>query len=892
MFAADGSPIGEEFAVTTTRDNQTESKVVPLANGGFVATWVGWAGDPPKMHIVSQQFNASGGKVGPEEILNPDGGGNPSGPSVSTHGSGYVISWTDGGRALARFFNTDGTPAGGEVAIDDVDYTSDLSVNTLSDGSLIFSWLRQEEGERSYVAQKYDGQGQKVGAEILIQDFSVFGNDIPVIATLENGTFLAAWARWDGENQISTIVTQLFDQYGQKAGPEHRAYSSSAYIEELALTTASDGRVFVSWTSHGEEDTDVRSLVLGPAADSINRAPIVSGTTSLPNGAEDNPVVITKAQLLGNASDPDGDLLWIVDLSVTDGGGSLVDNGDGTWTYSPPSNQHGIVSFSYGVTDGALTTATTATVNIAAQNEVPDVSGSTSLPDGVEDNPVVITEAQLLGNASDPDGDVLSVVDLMVTDGGGSLVDNGDGTWTYSPPTNQHGVVSFSYGVTDGALTTATTATLSMAAQNDAPNVIGATSLPSGAEDYPVIITKAQLLGNASDPDGDALSVVDLKLTGEGGSLVDTGNDIWIYRPSSNQHGTVSFSYGVTDGALTTATTATLGIAARNDAPGDIGLVGGSVDENSKAGITVGVLSGFDVDGDTLTFSLVSGGDGRYAVEGNKIVVANGSLLDFEQRSSDQIRIRASDSAGSSFEKTFTVTLNDVASETVAGGSSSDVITGGNGTDKLNGGAGNDDVRGGAGNDYLSGGAGKDTLRGDSGKDYFVFDTKLNAKTNVDKIVDFIVKDDTFLIDNLFFKAIGKGTASKPGKLNSDMFVIGTKAKDAEDRIIYDNKKGYLYYDADGTGSSKAILFATLSKKLKMAAADFLVIWTFVKRRAAHPAARQLPFKASDAPPVMTRADRAHRESCDHVANAMRRSFMHPARRRSAPEKACIARDP
>lgn len=628
MFAADGSPIGEEFAVTTTRDNQTESKVVPLANGGFVATWVGWAGDPPKMHIVSQQFNASGGKVGPEEILNPDGGGNPSGPSVSTHGSGYVISWTDGGRALARFFNTDGTPAGGEVAIDDVDYTSDLSVNTLSDGSLIFSWLRQEEGERSYVAQKYDGQGQKVGAEILIQDFSVFGNDIPVIATLENGTFLAAWARWDGENQISTIVTQLFDQYGQKAGPEHRAYSSSAYIEELALTTASDGRVFVSWTSHGEEDTDVRSLVLGPAADSINRAPIVSGTTSLPNGAEDNPVVITKAQLLGNASDPDGDLLWIVDLSVTDGGGSLVDNGDGTWTYSPPTNQHGVVSFSYGVTDGALTTATTAT----------------------------------------------------------------------------------------------------------------------------------------------------------------------------------------------------LGIAARNDAPGDIGLVGGSVDENSKAGITVGVLSGFDVDGDTLTFSLVSGGDGRYAVEGNKIVVANGSLLDFEQRSSDQIRIRASDSAGSSFEKTFTVTLNDVASETVAGGSSSDVITGGNGTDKLNGGAGNDDVRGGAGNDYLSGGAGKDTLRGDSGKDYFVFDTKLNAKTNVDKIVDFIVKDDTFLIDNLFFKAIGKGTASKPGKLNSDMFVIGTKAKDAEDRIIYDNKKGYLYYDADGTRSSKAILFATLSKKLKMAAADFLVI--------------------------------------------------------------------
>jgi Ca2+-binding RTX toxin-like protein len=248
------------------------------------------------------------------------------------------------------------------------------------------------------------------------------------------------------------------------------------------------------------------------------------------------------------------------------------------------------------------------------------------------------------------------------------------------------------------------------------------------------------------------------------------------------------------------------------------------VDENSRTGITVGVLSGSDVDGDALTFSLVSGGGGRYAVQDNKIVVANGSLLDFEQRSSDQIRIRATDPSGLSFEKTFTVTLNDVTSETVAGGPSSDVIMGGDGADRLKGGGGNDDLRGGAGNDHLNGGAGKDALRGDGGKDYFVFDTKLNAKTNVDKIVDFIVKDDTFLIDNLFFKAIGKGTASKPGKLNSDMFVIGTKAKDAEDRIIYDNKKGYLYYDADGTGSTKAILFATLSKKLKMAASDFLVI--------------------------------------------------------------------
>jgi len=134
-----------------------------------------------------------------------------------------------------------------------------------------------------------------------------------------------------------------------------------------------------------------------------------------------------------------------------------------------------------------------------------------------------------------------------------------------------------------------------------------------------------------------------------------------------------------------------------------------------------------------------------------------------------------------------------------------------------------DKLVGGAGNDMIYGKLGKDVLSGGSGQDIFIFDTKPNAKTNVDKITDFNVADDTIWLENKYFKA-GSGTPSKPKQMASKYFYKGAKAHDANDRVIYDGKKGVLYYDPDGTGSAAQIKIATLSKKLKMTYKDFFVI--------------------------------------------------------------------
>src|SRR5204863_9513849 len=115
----------------------------------------------------------------------------------------------------------------------------------------------------------------------------------------------------------------------------------------------------------------------------------------------------------------------------------------------------------------------------------------------------IITQAQLLTNASDVENNTLTASNLQIAFGSGLLVNNGNGTWSYTPALNDDTSVSFSYHVTDGATSVADSATLDITPVNDAPIVAGAVTLAAIAENSGArLITQAQLLGNATDVDG------------------------------------------------------------------------------------------------------------------------------------------------------------------------------------------------------------------------------------------------------------------------------------------------------------------------------------------------------------------------------------------------------
>ena len=113
----------------------------------------------------------------------------------------------------------------------------------------------------------------------------------------------------------------------------------------------------------------------------------------------------------------------------------------------------------------------------------------------VEDSGIVmITQADLLVNSADRDGDALRAAGLIITSGNGTLVDNGDGTWSYTPDANDDSSVSFSYDVTDETDTVTNTATLDITPVNDAPTTTSV-NLTAIAEDSGVrVITQAELL--------------------------------------------------------------------------------------------------------------------------------------------------------------------------------------------------------------------------------------------------------------------------------------------------------------------------------------------------------------------------------------------------------------
>ena len=144
--------------------------------------------------------------------------------------------------------------------------------------------------------------------------------------------------------------------------------------------------------------------------------------------------------------------------------------------------------------------------------------------------------------------------------------------------------------------------------------------------------------------------------------------------------------------------------------------------------------------------------------------------------------------------------------------------TGNDGNNVLIGNSGNNILNGVSGNNTLDGGLGNDTLTGGSGHNVFRFDTK-PSPTNIDRITDFVVEDDTIQLDHSIFSKL-----THKGVLDAAYFKIGTAASDNKNYIIYNPNTGALSYDSDGNGLNVSIKIATLSVNLDMTNHDFFVI--------------------------------------------------------------------
>ena len=191
-------------------------------------------------------------------------------------------------------------------------------------------------------------------------------------------------------------------------------------------------------------------------------------------------LIITTAQLLGNAVDVDGTALTLAGVTITSaaGSGTLTDNGDGTWTFMLAANFNGTVTFGYSISSGGDTIAGTASLGVTPVADLPTTSPVTLNPVAEDSGAVVFTAAELLANAVDVDGTPLTVASVTLTGGSGTLVNNGDGTWIFTPAANFNGTVTFSYDVRSGGDTVAGTASLDVTPVADLPTTSNVTLGP------------------------------------------------------------------------------------------------------------------------------------------------------------------------------------------------------------------------------------------------------------------------------------------------------------------------------------------------------------------------------------------------------------------------------
>ncbi|OUD44989.1 tandem-95 repeat protein [Vibrio parahaemolyticus] len=350
---------------------------------------------------------------------------------------------------------------------------------------------------------------------------------------------------------------------------------------------------------------------LQTSADSTDK-PLATTPVTLDAIEEDGgSIIITTEELLSNVDDEDKDTLSVENLIIDKGNGTLVDNGDGTWTFTPQIDDDTEVSFTFDIIDDEdLVVSGSANLDILPINDAPNAENDVITTE--EDTAVTI---DVLVNDSDVEGDALSIQSASVPSEQGS-VDIVDGKLVFTPAENFNGEATISYIVTDGDLTDEAKVSVTVTPVNDSPVAVDDTT--SIQEDTAVTI---DVLTNDTDVDGDKLSIESASVPKEQGT-VEVVDGKLVFTPAENFNGQAEITYTVTDGQLTDEAKVTVTVNPVNDAPTiKVDAVESITEDAVNTDTVVATLTVRDTDTpeDQLTVSLENNSNGYFVLVGNEV---------------------------------------------------------------------------------------------------------------------------------------------------------------------------------------------------------------------------------------------------------------------------------
>ncbi|WP_253254614.1 tandem-95 repeat protein [Vibrio parahaemolyticus] len=465
-----------------------------------------------------------------------------------------------------------------------------------------------------------EGQQPRPG-EVVVTSTDVGPLDLNVQLTQEQGSkdvtddVLQIISAIEQGQDPSAVDEEFAPAAGENGGSSLQ--TSATIVRDGTELLASTSFETIGIESLGLSQTQVLALNdlfrsnLQTSADSTDK-PLATTPVTLDAIEEDGgSIIITTEELLSNVDDEDKDTLSVENLIIDKGNGTLVDNGDGTWTFTPQIDDDTEVSFTFDIIDDEdLVVSGSANLDILPINDAPNAENDVITTE--EDTAVTI---DVLVNDSDVEGDALSIQSASVPSEQGS-VDIVDGKLVFTPAENFNGEATITYIVTDGDLTDEAKVTVTVTPVNDSPVAVDDTT--SIQEDTAVSI---DVLTNDTDVDGDKLSIESASVPKEQGT-VEVVNGKLVFTPAENFNGDAEITYTVTDGELTDEAKVTVTVNPVNDAPTiKVDAVESITEDAVSIDTVVATLTVRDTDTseDQLTVSLENNSNGYFVLVGDEV---------------------------------------------------------------------------------------------------------------------------------------------------------------------------------------------------------------------------------------------------------------------------------
>lgn len=266
---------GTEYLLTRGMPgDQTQPHLSINANGGYLV-WQDNAVDGAGLGIGAAELNGSLSPIPTRMFrVNEITAGDQENPQVQLLKDGGAIFVWQGGKPgaqdiWARVLGPGGTFTSGDLRLNTATGSqhANPAVAVLSDGRVVVLWssFGQDGSMQGIFGQRLAPNGDKLGGEFQVNQFSSYNQRNPALTAVDGGAFVAAWVseQQSYENSVE-VFARRFDATGAALGDEFRLNSATNLCANPVLAPGWNGGIVAAWSERYLPDlTNMWDVVVG-----------------------------------------------------------------------------------------------------------------------------------------------------------------------------------------------------------------------------------------------------------------------------------------------------------------------------------------------------------------------------------------------------------------------------------------------------------------------------------------------------------------------------------------------------------------------------------------------------------------------------------------------------